>query len=216
MKINRFLTIAFIILLSFSTFAQKKVEVGVLGGYSYAMPKTTASQLAGNLNGFHLGPLVQYNINEKIGIQTGALYNYNNSIITKNSVGTSGTWKQNRVIGQSLDIPLHAVYSVPLADDFYVQIGAGPNFNYALNKYKQTEYYVESKIVDRLTEKGTSIYASPSNFNPLDVQAGLSVGLRYTGVSLRASYDWGITDRDKTTDGKNRENNIKISIGYTF
>ena len=216
MKINRLLTIAFVILLSFSIFAQKKVEVGVLGGYSYAMPKTTASQLAGNLNGFHLGPLVQYNINEKIGIQTGALYNYNNSIITKNSVGTSGTWKQNRVIGQSLDIPLHAVYSVPLADDFYVQIGAGPNFNYALSKYQQKENYLNSKIENSLTEKGTSIYASPSNFNPLDVQAGLSVGLRYTGVSLRASYDWGITDRDKTTDGKNRENNIKISIGYTF
>ena len=216
MKTYRFILITFVTILGFSTFAQKKVELGLQGGYSYAMPKTTASQLAGNLNGFHFGPVVKYNINEKIGILSGVLYNYNNSIITKNTVGTSGTWKQTRVIGQCIDIPLHAVYSVPLADDFYVQIGAGPNFNYALSKYQQKENYVDSKIVDRLTVRETSIYASPSDFKPFDTQIGLSLGIQYTGISIRAGYDWGVMDRDKTTDGTNRENNIKISVGYTF
>lgn len=216
MKKNGFILIALLALICQPAFTQKKIDIGVQGGYNYAMPKLKSSRLYGNLNGFHAGPVLTYNIKEQIGVQTGILYNYYNTVVSKITVGTSGTWKQNRIIGQGIDIPLRAIYSLPLADDLIVQFGAGPNFNYALSKLQQKENYVDSKIVSSLTDKGTSIYASPSDFNRLDTQLGLSLGIKYTGISLKASYDLGFFDRDKTSSGSYRENNIKISLGYTF
>jgi len=216
MKTNKLLFLFLFTVLTFSSYAQKKVDFGVQAGYSYAMPKVKSSQLGGNLNGIHFGPTLKYNINEKVGIQTGLLYNYNNTIISKITVGDSKTWQQTRILGHSLDVPLRAIYSISLADDFYILLGAGPNFNYALSKYNQKENYVNGKIVDDLTLHNTNIYASPSDFNPFDVQMSASVGIQYMKISLQASYAWGIMDRDKTVNGTNRENNIKVSLGYSF
>ncbi|VBB48034.1 hypothetical protein TRIP_D440052 [uncultured Paludibacter sp.] len=205
-----------IIFCFFVGYAQdKKVEFGIQSGYSYNMPKgTDANAVTGSLNGIHVGPIMNFKIDEMFGIQTGLLYNYFNSINKYNVV--LNNWSQSNTTAHYFDLPLRLQYTVPLADDFYVHVLAGPNFNYGINKHMNIERVVNKKVVDDLTEKGENIYANKNEYSPLDLQFGIGVAVQYYHFSVRAGYDWGLTDRNTTSSTSFKANDIKLGIAYTF
>ena len=120
MKTNKLLIIAMLLgAVSVTTFAQKKVEVGVLGGYSYTIPKISTVSINDNLNGFHVGPVIKFNIKNQVGIQTGVYYNYFSGVYISQGMlalkKATGTWEQSRTTLGCLDIPLQVVYTMPIA-----------------------------------------------------------------------------------------------------
>lgn len=221
MKLIKILTIAILAsAVSTASFSQeKKVEFGLMAGYGHTMPRTKplASGInSDNLNGFHVGPAVKFNVNEQIGFQTGILYN-NFSGIRNNELElkkATGTWKQTKTQLTALDIPLRLVYSLTLAEELDVLLYIGPNLNYSLSKTSNTERYVSNSLSK--VEPGENIYERPSNFKALDLQLGVGLGLKFYGLSLRAGYDWGVLNRTTLDDVKLRSNDIKVSLGYTF
>ncbi|MGC3977076.1 MAG: porin family protein [Paludibacteraceae bacterium] len=197
-------------------FAQdKKTEFGVQGGYSYNMPKgTDYDAVTGNSNGFHVGPVVNFNINEALAFHTGLLYNYFKS--TQKIIIVLNNWTQYKTYTHQLDMPLRLQYSIPLADDLQVRLLAGPSLDFALNKYVNKEIVVDKKVVEKLTEKGDNLYSDHNTYSPLDLQFGIGVALHYYHFSVMAGYDWGLLDRNISTSYKFRANDIKLSIAYTF
>lgn len=202
----------------------KKVEFGLAGGYGYTMPKLKDSRTTkvpaiddNSLNGFHFGPMVKFNFDEKISLQTGLLFNHFSGISINSSqlaLKKLGTWYQEKTSLTAFDLPLRIMYSMPLADEFNFFLFAGPNLNYGLNKVTVTENYVDNKLSS--SSDGTNIYESPSNYNTLDIQMGAGLGVQYMGVSIRGSYDWGILNRTTLEKATLRSNDIKVSVGYTF
>jgi hypothetical protein len=53
-------------------------------------------------------------------------------------------------------------------------------------------------------------------YNPFDVQLGIGGGLKFNEVSVRISYDWGITDRDNAANAIWKNNDLKVSLAYTL
>ncbi|MFV0391237.1 MAG: porin family protein [Paludibacteraceae bacterium] len=209
-----------------SSFAQdKKVEFGVAAGWGYTMPRLKDSRTiqipaidAMNINGFHAGPLLKLNINEMIGIQTGLLFNHFGGVnIDASQLAlkkSSGNWYQSKTTLNTFDLPIRVVYSLTLAEGLNVLLFAGPNLNYAINKVSTTEYYVSNNL--NRSDVENNIYESPSNFNALDLQMGVGVGIRYYGASIRAGYDWGLLNRTTYDNATLRSNDIKVTLGYTF
>lgn len=193
----------------------QKVEFGLRGGFSYNMPNSSNDTIF-NTSGVHFGPMITYNINEVLGIQTGILYNYNatNNILI-NLKKTEGNWNQNRAETQSIDIPLRLKYSVPLTDEIFVHLLAGPNLNYGLTYKVYEEKYADNKMLTGYPKLIKDYYSTTSNFSRFDLQFGIGAGIQYSHYSLTGGYDWGLLDRDKSTK-KLKINNIKIGIAYTF
>lgn len=227
MKIVRlFLLAVFTVVYSFAAQAQdKKVEFGIMAGYGHTMPKLKDSRALKtpaineyNLNGYHVGPMLKFNASEQIGFQTGVLYNHFGGLYIDRSQlamkKMDGTWRQTRTSLDAIDIPFRLVYNISLADELSAFIFAGPNLNYALTKTTSEEQYVTNKLTTNV--KGENIYSEPTNFSALDLQMGAGLGLKFYGLSLRASYDWGLLNRTTLDDAILRSNDIKVSLGYSF
>ncbi|NLO70077.1 MAG: PorT family protein [Porphyromonadaceae bacterium] len=233
--IKSFLTVFFVIVFTFYLNAQdKKVEVGIVGGYGYTMPKIkdarnniekTTVPLASfninsdNLSGFHVGPILKFNFSELVSFQTGLLYNRFSGTRLKSSQAMKklGTYEQSKTTLSAIDLPLRALYSLALADEFYVMLYAGPNINYALQKTTDEQVFVDNKLRESQSSKGENIYAgTPSHYSAFDLQMGAGMGIQYYKVSIRAGYDWGILNRTTYENISLRSNDIKVTIGYTF
>ncbi len=225
MKTLRFSLAAILIAcISFLGQAQdKKVEVGFLAGYGHTMPRLKDSRTikyplinSANLNGFHVGPIFKFNIEEQLAIQTGVFFNYFSGVnlISSAAMKKLGTWEQDKTNLMAFDLPIRFMYSVPLAEEFYFFVFAGPNLNYSLNKVTINEIYADHKL--RTSTTGENIYKKPSEFKPLDLQIGAGLGVQWMGVSLRGSYDWGVLNRTIVENATLRSNDIKVSLGYSF
>lgn len=228
-------SVFFVIVFTIYTTAQdKKVEFGIVGGYGYTMPKVKDSRdniakstvplatfniNSDNLSGFHIGPILKFNFSELVSFQTGLLYNRFSGTRLKSSQAMKklGTYEQSKTTLSAIDLPLRALYSLALADEFYVMLFAGPNINYALQKTTNHEVFVDNKLRDSQSTKGENIYsATPSHYAALDLQMGAGMGIQYQGVSIRAGYDWGILNRTTHENISLRSNDIKVTVGYTF
>lgn len=225
MKIIRIsISVLLVLFFAFTVQAQdKKVEFGIMAGYGHTMPRLKDSRIEKspmineyNLNGFHAGPIVVFNVGEQASIQTGILYNYFRGIQNDRAAlkNVFGVWEQSKTIYSAIDLPLRLMYSVTLADEFSFFMFAGPNLNYSINKVTSTEYYVSNKL--NKEDSQSNIYKAPSDYRAMDLQMGAGLGVQYYGVLLRAGYDWGILNRTKLDDATLRANDIKVSLGYTF
>ncbi len=195
---------------------EKKLEIAVAGGYSINAPKLKEKN-TNNLKGFHAGALLSYNVNELVGIQTGAFYNYARGINIDasqlNLKNSLGTWKQTKTVFSAVDIPLRIVYSYMLAEDFYLQLFAGPNLNIGLNKQDNLEKYVKKE--KHSTREGVNIYTT-DNYSNLDMQMGVGFGVQWLGFGLRGGLDWGLLNRSKIKDASYKANDIKVTLSYKF
>lgn len=220
------LFVAFTLFFSFHILSQDKVvEVGVSVGYGHNVSKlkselNLSNELyAGNLSGLHAGPIVKLNIDEQFAIHTGALFNYFGgtqiSLQQKTMKKNLGTWNQTKSTITALDFPIRLNYAVELADDFYFNIFAGPNLNYALTRQVNKEYYVDRKFNESLSSKGVNVYESV-NYNKLDLQMGAGIGVQWLKVFVRGGFDWGFLNRTNYPESTLRANDIKVSVGYVF
>ena len=224
--IHKLLTVFLISLIGLSAHAQdKKVEFGIAAGYGYTMPRLKDSRSIKvptinslNFNGFHVGPMLKLNINENFAIQTGALYNRFGGVSISTAQKTLkdkfGTWKQENNSLSALDIPLRVRYSASLADELSFFVFGGPNINYALSKVNSQESYVDKKLTTKVA--GENIYKSGTDYNALDLQLGVGLGIQWTKISLSGSYDWGVLNRTNFENASLRSNDIKLSLSYTF
>lgn len=187
-----------------------KAQVGVQAGYSNSMDASNNS----NIYGFHAGPVGEISLQGPLSLQYGLFYNY----LTNSSETTLlGSTTKVTTVAHAIDLPVRVAFSFPLADGLSVFAFGGPNFNYAISNKTDA---VTSGIIN-LTVEGSNLYTLEDNnndkiYNPFDVQLGIGGGLKFNEVSVRISYDWGITDRDRRDNAIWKNNDLKISLAYTM
>jgi len=178
-------------------------QVGLQAGYSSESQKTTGTLLGltasstTTLNGFHVGPVIDMNIQGPVGFQTGLLYNY----LTATDIDNK------KIVAHEVDLPVRLTVAFPLTSEVSIFAFGGPNVNYAISQK---------------TDNGDNIYTLKNPLNdkkilsPFDFQLGVGGGLKWNKLTLRAGYDWGMFNKTSVDIATFKSNVFKAGIAYTF
>ncbi len=206
MKKIRFGLLALVVMMSVGASAQ----VGLVAGYSNSVAVGSDE----NLNGFHIGPAAEIDIQGPISLQYALMYNYLRSSSEATVVGQT---VESTTTAHTLDLPVRLTAKMALGEGLNLFVFGGPNFNYAISQKTKGSI---TGAVDTSIE-GENIYkdeyaSGKKTYSPFDLQLGVGAGLGFKAVSVRVSYDWGMLDRDNREDFEWKNNDLKLSLAFNL
>jgi len=206
MKKIRFGLLALVVMMSVGASAQ----VGLVAGYSNSVAVGSDE----NLNGFHIGPAAEIDIQGPISLQYALMYNY---LRNSSEATVVGQTVESTTTAHTLDLPVRLTAKMALGEGLNLFVFGGPNFNYAIS---QKTKLTSSGIINSSIE-GENIYkaeytSGKKTYSPFDLQLGVGAGLGFKAVSVRVSYDWGMLDRDNREDFEWKNNDLKLSLVFNL
>ena len=199
MKKIRFGLLALVVMMSVGASAQ----VGLVAGYSNSVAVGSDE----NLNGFHIGPAAEIDIQGPISLQYALMYNY---LRNSSEATVVGQTVESTTTAHTLDLPIRLTAKMALGEGLNLFVFGGPNFNYAISQKTKGSI---TGAVDTSIE-GENIYkaeyaSGKKTYSPFDLQLGVGAGLGFNDISVRVSYDWGMLDRDNREDFEWKNNDLK-------
>ena len=206
MKKIRFGLLALVVMMSVGASAQ----VGLVAGYSNSVAVGSDE----NLNGFHIGPAAEIDIQGPISLQYALMYNY---LRNSSEATVVGQTVESTTTAHTLDLPIRLTAKMALGEGLNLFVFGGPNFNYAISQKTKGSI---TGAVDTSIE-GDNIYkdeyaSGKKTYSPFDLQLGVGAGLGFKAVSVRVSYDWGMLDRDNREDFEWKNNDLKLSLVFNL
>lgn len=206
MKKIRFGLLALVVMMSVGASAQ----VGLVAGYSNSVAVGSDE----NLNGFHIGPAAEIDIQGPISLQYALMYNY---LRNSSEATVVGQTVESTTTAHTLDLPVRLTAKMALGEGLNLFVFGGPNFNYAISQKTKGSI---TGAVDTSIE-GENIYkdeyaSGKKTYSPFDLQLGVGAGLGFKAVSVRVSYDWGMLDRDNREDFEWKNNDLKLSLAFNL
>jgi hypothetical protein len=126
-----------------------------------------------------------------------------------------------KTTGHFIDIPLQAIYSLPISKNMSFFGYAGPTINIGLAQ--------NMKVTSTLTYSTASpFYVKPGSFNVynsgagdyqlnrLNLQIGVGGGIQWKKYQLKSGYDFGITNLNKADTGNLFQKGWYVSFSYQF
>jgi hypothetical protein len=166
-------------------------------------------------NGIKLGGTAEYGLKNNFSLLTGVLYNF---VYSDKLQGypDSKTVKYLST-GHFLDIPIRAIYTLPLSKTLKVFGFAGPNINIGL--------FQNMKVTSTQTYDATNpLYIKPGNFNlysgsdyqlnRLNLQIGVGGGVQWKKYQIKSGYDFGINNLNKLSSGNLNQKGWYITVAY--
>lgn len=170
-------------------------------------------------NGAKLGATAEFKLKNNFSLLTGALYNFVYSDKIQGYPNDASV--KYHSTGHSLDIPVRLMYTLPMSKTLKVFGFAGPNLNIGL--------FQNMKITSTLTYPTTSsLYIQPRSIdlyggsdadyqlNRLNLQIGVGGGVQWKKYQVKAGYDWGLNNLNKTSSGNIYQKGLYISFAYDF
>lgn len=206
MKKIRFGLLALVVMMSVGASAQ----VGLVAGYSNSVAVGSDE----NLNGFHIGPAAEIDIQGPISLQYALMYNY---LRNSSEATVIGQTVESTTTAHTLDLPVRLTAKMALGEGLNLFVFGGPNFNYAISQKTKGSI---TGAVDTSIE-GDNIYkdeyaSGKKTYSPFDLQLGVGAGLGFNDISVRVSYDWGMLDRDNREDFEWKNNDLKLSLVFNL
>lgn len=206
MKKIRFGLLALVVMMSVGASAQ----VGLVAGYSNSVAVGSDE----NLNGFHIGPAAEIDIQGPISLQYALMYNY---LRNSSEATVVGQTVESTTTAHTLDLPIRLTAKMALGEGLNLFVFGGPNFNYAISQKTKGSI---TGAVDTSIE-GENIYkaeyaSGKKTYSPFDLQLGVGAGLGFNDISVRVSYDWGMLDRDNREDFEWKNNDLKLSLVFNL
>lgn len=206
MKKIRFGLLALVVMMSVGASAQ----VGLVAGYSNSVAVGSDE----NLNGFHIGPAAEIDIQGPISLQYALMYNY---LRNSSEATVIGQTVESTTTAHTLDLPVRLTAKMALGEGLNLFVFGGPNFNYAISQKTKGSI---TGAVDTSIE-GENIYkdeyaSGKKTYSPFDLQLGVGAGLGFNDISVRVSYDWGMLDRDNREDFEWKNNDLKLSLVFNL
>lgn len=159
------------------------------------IPSTITTKV--NLNGIQVGPTYQLELTNNISANTGLLYSF--------QFGEATYIASTKITAHNIDLPIHITLNIPINKDLKCFAYSGPNFTYEIAKKAETT------ILGFVT---TQDFYDDKNLIRFNLQAGVGGGVTYKKFTLKAGYDWGLTDRYKASGTSINTNSFKASINY--
>ena len=206
MKKIRFGLLALVVMMSVGASAQ----VGLVAGYSNSVAVGSDEYL----NGFHIGPAAEIDIQGPISLQYALMYNY---LRNSSEATVIGQTVESTTTAHTLDLPVRLTAKMALGEGLNLFVFGGPNFNYAISQKTKGSI---TGAVDTSIE-GENIYkaeyaSGKKTYSPFDLQLGVGAGLGFNDISVRVSYDWGMLDRDNREDFEWKNNDLKLSLVFNL
>ena len=123
MKKIRFGLLALVVMMSVGASAQ----VGLVAGYSNSVAVGSDE----NLNGFHIGPAAEIDIQGPISLQYALMYNY---LRNSSEATVVGQTVESTTTAHTLDLPIRLTAKMALGEGLNLFVFGGPNFNYAISQ----------------------------------------------------------------------------------
>ena len=185
-------------------------QVGLVAGYSNSVAVGSDE----NLNGFHIGPAAEIDIQGPISLQYALMYNY---LRNSSEATVIGQTVESTTTAHTLDLPIRLTAKMALGEGLNLFVFGGPNFNYAISQKTKGSI---TGAVDTSIE-GENIYkaeyaSGKKTYSPFDLQLGVGAGLGFKDISVRVSYDWGMLDRDNREDFEWKNNDLKLSLVFNL
>jgi len=192
-----------------------RLEIG------YNNPKRYGSGVSSPtyFNGIKFGGSAEFKLKNNFSLLTGALYNF---VYSDKIQGYPGSLEAKyHTTGHSLDIPVRLMYTLPMSKTIKVFGFAGPNLNIGL--------FQNMKISSTLAYPSTSSLYVPSRsidlyggsdadyqLNRLNLQIGVGGGVQWKKYQVKAGYDWGVNNLNKTNSGNIYQKGLYVSFAYDF
>ncbi len=211
------------IFISAFTFSQTTPAFGVRAGLTYAGVRGAAADnlsklldLTGgairssNTTGFFAGAYASLPLGGNISLEPGLYYSQKgyelNGSLNLKGVDFLGASAKAKLQLQYIDLPV-----LLKANLGGLQLFAGPQFSYLAHASLRTTAGVLGINLLNKTIDATS------QFNPWDVAVTGGIGYQLiNGVSLTASYDYGLSKMDANKNVKSYNNALKLGVGISF
>jgi len=141
-------------------------------------------------NGVKIGLTTELAMKNNFSLLTGVLYNLVYS--DKRQGYPSATQVNYLAYGHFLNVPLMAVYNLPINRNLKMFAFAGPTLNYGLSQIRSTV-----STVSTIPSAYTDLYKS-SVLNQLDLQVGIGGGVQFKRYQLKGGYDYGLLNVNKS------------------
>lgn len=224
MKLNRIVLVAFALGMVQFSVAQKLVEIGAKGGFSYSsLNLSTDGKLAGTnyhyAVGYHLGGYALYKLNKKISIQPELLYSMQGQYFTN-------------VTYSNLKTTLHYI-NIPIMIKYYLvgslNVQVGPQLGILVSSKGDLIPYDNTGNI-----AGRPIFNQDLNsyLKTTDLSVAFGAGIHLPGnIDLNVRYNIGVTNINKnsgsgqalpgglqpsfsTADTRNQV--LQVSLGYAL
>lgn len=161
-----------------------------------------------------IGALAEYDLKYNFGIQSGLLYNIGYSNKTQR-YAVSGDSVVYNTWSHALEIPVRVVYNLPLFKDFKVFGFAGPNIQIGLIQNQKVDVGLSNELVNMTgLQSGNYELYGDKKLNRINLQLGAGGGVQWRKYSVKAGYDWGLNNLDRTKSDKVRQGNWYVTLGY--
>lgn len=183
MKKQLFFMLVAFLLIGYSASAQFKINVGYLNSkLSYS---ESGISLGVKGNGFYAGFLYEIPTGSGFSVEPGVNFDYLSFKVLDES--TSVYW---------LRVPLHLNYTIDVADNVALFLGAGPSFAIGLG--------------------GEDKPFGEDGLKRFDLQVGGLAGICVlNGLELRVGYDWGVL-KAQDVNVSNHRNAFTVGLAYAF
>ena len=220
MKTKLIYAIAFTLLVQFAN-AQM---IGVKGGLNIANMSMTLADNAYSpdpLYGFHLGPVIDFNLHKNLFLNTGLLYSlkgYNLKNISNSTLGNASNLNGKAKIS-FFDIPLNLAYKIPFSSKFKFVVQGGPYVGLGLGGSEKNPQVISTGGLNQ-TVPIQDIY-SRGNLAKVDYGVGVGAGFEIGKMIYSVSYDYGLRNlwyKPYTNDmtGTLRITTLEFSLTYMF
>lgn len=170
--------------------------------------------------GFNVGVAVEFPIVRSFYINSGLFYTTKG--IKFEDSGSDWSEKETWNAGY-LELPLYASYRLNFAEASQLQINFGPYFAYGVNgkvKYEvNDEGDVSKHDYDLFGVADENSDEDKGGFKRFDCGLGVGLGYTWNRIYLGINYQFGlvnIADKKDWGNGKIKNSNFNISVGYNF
>ncbi len=201
MKTKLFLSLVFLLLVQLVN-AQ---TFGVKGGVNFANVTISSSGMEvspKSIVGIHLGPVVEFELQESLYLNTGLLYSLKGyKVDMEDFEELDGEAKETFNI---LEIPINLAYKFALSETSNFAIQAGPYLGYALSG--KSKWGDESEDID-FGEDG---------YKRMDFGIGFGPALEFGPVVASLNYQIGLANMADDDEVKVKNKVFQISVAYMF
>ena len=196
--------------------AKAQISVGVKGGLNVSSIEEYNGFSLDSRAGFHGGIMLQYMMNDNIGIESGLYYSlmggrekekdYDNPNRIDDYVAKANP--------SYLQLPLYAIYKFDLGQDMKFYPSLGVYFGYGLSGNYDLKGQDDGVVIDKKEDFFND------ERNRFDMGVGVGVNFQYNRIVFGVGYEQGflkINKHDFPYEDENAYNsNLKVSVGYLF
>lgn len=202
---------------SLNNVAPKEIKYRIETGYGqdFRFGKSVVTSPYHSIKG---GLNIEIPLNYGFGIETGL--KYNNSFGKRHQLYAhkdTATFKYN---AHFVDIPVRAIYTLPLIWGLKVFAYAGPNFNIGLlhtDKISTIYHEVDPAPTHPIIMPKSGKYNTYADeLHRFNFQLGTGGGLQWKNYRVRSGYNWGMNSVSKTKGKSQRIQGWQVSFEYEF